>query len=766
MTSRERAGEARDSVAAPDTAAEVASTATLDAAVQRYLACFTRTGSADDAPQRLADVEALLERGARGCDAEGSDDSTPLLRCLLAHSAHGEALAMKLLEAAADVRPVGRAASLAVAAASGASVRAPKVGAGPAFAALAELARRGCTADATAALHTVLRALPIGRLRDDGPALDVVRALLAAGADAAAPVLQGGQHMSTLSLVGDVAIGEELAAVGAHRGAHSLCELVSVPLEQSPCYLSFLHDIREHRGHNSVFSPQHIERLIDRAMDCRRPYDCNRLDALEFLQNQLIRGGGSLRSLRRMLEEARNSRNVGTFQLLLSRVCVALYPACAPHSFLNGDNDATPFARFVRLLLDSEQQRIHEGLEQFEANRSDFERVWWAPLPPWRWRRGDLDPREKAAADRAFMKLVLDAGGVTLPRPVEDLQLAASMLIDTVVDEAQRSGDAVRPMRALLHTLAAAACGGGAGDSCAIAPSCEQWQAAGVAVHGALDAHAAMIDAREARTARAAAQADRTCIFGWPAMRALMTNLEAAMTADDETAVSAAAALLQQHRRALHVARGLRVAADKSAALRARLSAAVTVAMRPPDAAAPPATNDDSVIPAAAEAVLTLRGACGGLVSVRRAPAIRASDYLAAAVAARWGVGGDQPIAVAELTAAHLSCFVAFVSGVEPTEHDGNDAAWEAAARAMPSSVDWAALERAAACAAGATAQLPRQQRAPRLLQTLVVAGALGAGRMQLAAALAAAAALRDDAGGAKRSKFAAFSGSEAPRAA
>ena len=770
MTSRERAGEARDRVAAQDTAAAVDATAALDAAAQCYLACFTRAGSANDAPQRLADVEALLARGARGCDdVEGSDvDCSPLLRCLLAHSAQGEALAMKLLEAAADVRPSGRAASLAVAAASGASVRAPKVGAGPAFATLAELARRGCTADATEALHTVLRALPIGRsLRDDGRALDVVRALLAAGADAAAPVLQGGQCMNILSLVGDVAIGEELAALGAHRGAQSLCQLVGVPLQQPPSYLSFLHDMREHRGQNSIFSTQQIERLIDRAMDCRRPYDCNRLDALEFLQDQLIRGGGSLRSLRRMLEEARVSRNVGTFQLLLSRVCVALHPACAPRCILSDDDDGTPFARFVRLLLDSEEQRIYEGLAQFEADENvDAEgaRVWWESLPPWQRRRAELDPREKAAADRAFMKLVLDAGGVTLPRGVEDLQLAASMLIDAVVNEAHRSGDAVRPMHALLHTLAAAAWGGGAGDSHAISPSCERWQAAGVAVQAALNAHAAMIDAREARTARAAAQANATCISNWAAMRALVTNLEAAMTADDEMAASAAAAMLQKHRRALHVARGLCVAADKSAALRSRLGAAVAAVMRSPDTAASPATNDDSVIPAAAEHVLTLRGACGGLVSVRRAPAICASEYLATAVAARWGVGGDQPIAVAELSAADLRCFAAFISGVEPTEHDDNDAAWEAAARAAPSSVDWAALERAAARAAGASVKLPRQQRAQRMLQALVMAGALGAVRMQLAAALAAAAAALGDDASLKRN-FAALAGTEAPRA-
>lgn len=546
---------------------------------------------------------------------------------------------------------------------------APKFAEGPAFATLAELARRSCTADATEALHIVLRALPVGyAVHDRGRALGLVRALLQLGADAAAPALHGGQHVSVLSLVSDVAIGEELAAVGAHHCARSLLQLIAVPLKQPPEYLSLLRDIPSYpQLHGaSLFDTHQMEQVISGAMNCDRPYDCNRLDALEFLQMEVIRGGGTLGCMRRMMGEAAIWKKQGTFTLMLSRVCAALHR----RTILSEKGDVNPLAHFTRLLLDSEEERIFknllaeaDGAEADSAHQPHARAYWRSPHLWWNNCRRPPSLRQIAAGDRDFLRLILDAGAV-LPRGVTDLHLAASMLVGALTDEAQRCGDATQPTRALLHKLAAA-CVNNSSDPRARVPFGERWQAAGAAVQAALDAHAATIDAREAQAARAAAQADATCVANWAAMRAVMIDLEAAMMAEDDMAATAAAAVLQQHREKLHEARELRATASNSAALRARLDAAVAAAMQktPMSALAADDADDYAASPVAElPSSLTLRGACGELVSVPRAAAIRESEYLAA-VSARWAVGGDQSVAVAELTAEQLRCFAAFVAG-------------------------------------------------------------------------------------------------------
>lgn len=744
--------------------------AALDAAVERYLgACaapYSREASPDAGPQALAEVEELLVSGACGCGsgtereaASGGDSQVPLARALLARSAKGEALALKLLAASPGVKPAGRAGSLAVAASSGADeagARGARLSSrpffGPAFDTLRELLRRGCTADATEALHVVLRALPSGHELHGGEAHLVVRSLLAAGADAAAPVpgflgYYCNEDMSVLALVGDATIAEEL--VRGPRGAFRdrpwrLSQLVRVPLQQSLEYLYFLRDL----DCRNVFRVDDIELVLERAMRCGNyPFEHSRLDALEFLHYELLRVSGSLRGLRNLEHVATLSQDLGTFKHILSRLCKRLTFRGNYSRIARGGPVLNPMSCCVKQLLESEVNRRQIGLssaikrvddanDDLSAVREDGVlaegSIWWEQCR----RRHKPSMVEQAAGDRALLRLLLDSGA-RLPRGADDLPLVASMLIEAVAAALRGGSDATQPMRELITALHASA-----GDTHEAVVPGERWQAVGAAVQATLDECSAL-DVVAARTARAADRADASCVSNWPAMRALVTDMEAAACRDDVEAAETAATSMQLYRATLHVAAGRRAVADNATSKRARLAAAIVTAMQQApiaDDAAPPTLQGST--PDAE--VLHLRAACGKSVSVPRALATRSSEVLAA-MTARWAADEpSQPLRVAELSVEQLQYFSAFIAEPELDDH-AHEGAWEAAVRAAPSSVDWAALESAAGRAVGVTWQVERDERVRRLFQAVVAAGALGSSRMQLAAALAATALLRDD---------------------
>jgi hypothetical protein len=731
-----------------------------DAAVKRHRSARAaslsgREASPDVVPQALAEAGSLLARGARGSDAGSRRNATasdvtpkvpPLLRALLARDAAGEALALKMLLAASPgLMPKGPAGSLAVAAASGAAggPRPSQFG-GPVFATLREMLRRGCTADATEALHVVLRALPIEDDLDDADdrTLLLVRSLLKAGADAAAPVPGVGGHrgerMCVLSLVGDTKIAEELASSASLDHSWKLSQMVRVPLQQSLDHLTFLRDFYGDR----LFRVDEIERLLDGAMRCDDPFERNRLDALESLHYELLRSGGSLRCLRDMKHAATVSWNLRSFKSILERLCETLSRRWT--RFGNSASVLGPMTCCVKHLLESEMERqlqepagAKQGVAAEDApDDLSAVRDYGAPAEGRIWLEHHKKPctAEQAADEHAFLRLILDAGA-RLPRGADDLPLAASMLIGPVAGALRGGSDATQPMRELLTTLHASA-----GDPHEPVVSAERWQAVGAAVQAALDAHSTL-DAATARTARAADRSDAACVSNWAAMRALVTDMEAAACRDDVQAANTAATSLQPYRATLHIAAGRRAVAENAASKRARLTAAIATAMQTAPAGVDAKPLKESTPDAE---VLHLRAACGESVPVPRALATRTSEVLAA-MTARWAACEQgQPLYVAELTADQLQYFSAFIAESDLADH-AHDGAWEAATRAAPSSVDWAALESAAERAVGATLLVSREQRLRRLLQAVVAAGALGSSRMQLAMALATTARLRND---------------------